>query len=124
MVDADRISPTPENWSLVLPKGNTKDPLIIRFGESLDHALATKALEIIAPSGQPINGNVVLQKEDTEWVFTPSNNWKASSYSIQIKAELEDVAGNNLNRLFDRNIEKEDTLKKSLPYYSLDFLIK
>lgn len=124
VTDADRTSPIPQNWSLLLPKTNTKDPLIIRFGESLDHALATKSLSISTQNERAINGAVTLQKDDTEWVFTPLDNWKANSYTIQINAELEDVAGNNLNRLFDRNIEKEITSQQNLPYYYLDFRVE
>ncbi len=123
VVDADRIIPNPKNWEVIVPKVGTDDPLIIHFKESMDHALATNSLSIQTKSGEMVKGEIVLQKDDTAWQFRPSESWKVSAYQIQIKAVLEDLAGNNLNRLFDRNIEKEKVQKEQLSYYYLDFQI-
>lgn len=121
VVNADRMAPNLKNWEVIVPKAGTKDPLIIHFKESMDHALASNCLSVQTQSGESIQGEIVLQKEDTAWQFLPSEQWKANQYRIHIKASLEDLAGNNLNRLFDRNIEQEKTQDEQVSYYYLDF---
>ncbi len=124
VIAADRSAPNPKDWTMSVPKINTNDPLIIRFGENLDHAMAAKSLSIQTQKGQPIEGEIILQKADTEWLFMPVNSWKSNFYTIQINAALEDLAGNNLNRLFDREVDKQNSTEQHLPYYHLDFLIE
>lgn len=118
---ADRVAPTTKFWMAISPKANTKEPLIIQFGESLDHALAAKSLTVYNKKGKVIKGTVSLKKEDTEWEFVPLNNWQPNLYRIQIKGELEDLAGNNFNRLFDVDLTKAKVPTKKLPYYYFDF---
>jgi hypothetical protein len=36
--------------------------------------------------------------------FTPAKPWSAGTYKLQIETRLEDLAGNNLGRLFDRDL--------------------
>ena len=124
IVAADRVAPMPKAWTIIAPKANTKAPIIIHFGEALDHALATKSLTVYTKKGKIIKGTITLKEKETQWIFTPSNNWQANPYRIQIKAALEDLAGNNLNRLFDRDLEKETSKRQALPYYYIDFRVE
>ncbi len=124
VVKADRIAPNPNNWQVEPPKANTKDAVIIHFGESLDHALAANSLVLYNKKGKKVAGNSQLQNDDKTWIFTPLNNWQSKPYRIQIDSKLEDLAGNNLNRLFDTNLEKQTTPKRDLPYYYLDFRVE
>lgn len=122
VIAADRSQPTPKKWRANQPKANTKQPVIIKFGEPLDHALALTALTIFTKKGKRVKGAVRLQNEDRQWIFIPDDPWVANDYRIQIRAELEDLAGNNLNRLFDTDLEQEATRQQNLPYYYFDFL--
>ncbi|MFK7978391.1 MAG: Ig-like domain-containing protein [Saprospiraceae bacterium] len=121
---ADRVTPVPKEWTIIAPKANTKAPVIIHFGEALDHALATKSLTVYTKKGKIVKGRVTLKENDTQWIFTPSIDWQANPYRIQIKAELEDLAGNNLNRLFDTDLEKQTSKRQALPYYYVDFRVE
>lgn len=121
VVKADRTAPNPKNWKVQYPKTNTKNAIIIHFGESLDHALAANSLVILNKKGKKIAGNIQLQNDDKTWTFIPLNNWKPDTYQIKIKGALEDLAGNNLNRLFDTNLEEQTAPKRDLSYYYLDF---
>jgi len=114
---ADRIAPNTNNWSATLPKSNSKDPLVINLGESMDHALLQKSLTVLDENGDIIEGKSHLRHHDMEWVFTPTLPWKQAKYRIQINSKLEDLAGNNFNRLFDTNLENKEDSKKELPYY-------
>ena len=120
---ADRIAPDTEHWSTTLPKSNSKSPLIIHFGEPMDHALLQKSLTVLDENGDKIEGKSLLRHHDMEWLFTPTLPWKLAKYRVQINSKLEDLAGNNFNRLFDTNLENQEDSKKELPYYYFDFLV-
>ncbi len=124
VVQADRMAPSPKNWQATVPKADTKTPLIIHFGEALDHALAKKSLTVYNKKGKRVAGKIALGNDDKEWTFTPTNNWQSKPYRIQIQSVLEDLAGNNFNRLFDTDLEKQTEPKRDLPYYYFDFRVQ
>ncbi len=124
VVKADRIAPTAKKWTIIAPQRNTKEPVLISFGEALDHAMATKSLTVYTKKGKIVEGTIALKDAEKTWIFTPLNHWQANPYRIQIKAELEDLAGNNLNRLFDTDLAQQDQPKRNLPYYYIDFRVE
>ena len=124
VVPADRISPMPNSWVISSPKANTQQPLVIDFGESLDHALIQKSLIVLTSDGQVMEGEIQLKHYDSQWSFLPNANWPKGKFQIQIQAILEDLAGNNLNRLFDRDLENTKLQKTDTPFYYLDFNIQ
>ena len=124
IIAADRSTPTTKKWSSSVPKSTSKDPLIIHFGEPMDHALLQKSLTVLDENENKISGNITATNHEKEWIFTPTHNWKSASYRIQINSELEDLAGNNFNRLFDTNLEKESLPKKELSFYYFEFEVE
>jgi len=100
-VEADRRSPEPGQWHLSLPRASTRAPLQVSFGEPLDHALATRMLAAFDPDGERVAGAVTLAEGDSTWSFTPALPWLAGDYSLRVGGALEDLAGNNLVRVFD-----------------------
>ena len=124
VVAADRTVPVPKTWTVIAPKANTKEVVVINFGEVLDHALAIKSLTVYTKKGKIVKGQITLKEQETQWIFTPLHNWQTNPYRIQIKANLEDVAGNPLNRLFDTDLEKQPSKKQALPYYYVDFRVE
>jgi len=124
IIEADRSEPNAKNWLATLPKATTKNPIIIYFGEAMDHALLQKSLLVVNRNDEKVEGKFTIGNNEKEWTFTPNHNWEANNYRIQINAELEDLAGNNLNRLFDTNLEKQEMPKRDLTYYYFDFRIE
>ncbi|MEM6317927.1 MAG: hypothetical protein AAF960_09665 [Bacteroidota bacterium] len=124
VVAADRTAPNPERWTIEPPKVQTKNPLLIHFGESLDHALATKAIEIVSQENEVMEGAIQLHKFDQTWVFRPTRKWQRGKYQIKIDSKLEDLAGNNLNRLFDTNLSELTESSDDSPYYFLTFQVR
>ncbi len=100
----DSVSPNPDTWTLDLPKAGTKTPLIIGFGEPLDHFLLSETISIRDQNGLQIKGHLQVIENDTKCHFTPAEAWAEGNYSLNSMAKLEDLAGNNLNRPFDRDI--------------------
>jgi hypothetical protein len=98
----DRTLPRTSSWHLVPPSAGTTEPLTIEFPEPLDHALLARMLTVrVDGDEKPLAGRVSLENHDRRWRFTPDRAWRSSSYFVAIDTELEDLAGNNLSRLFD-----------------------
>ena len=100
-VGADRRSPDPTRWRLTPPAAGTRAALRVAFGEPLDHALASRMLSVQDASERPVAGAAVLAEGDSVWTFAPSAAWSAGAYTVRVDSALEDVAGNNISRLFD-----------------------
>jgi hypothetical protein len=103
----DSIRPDVNLWSFKVPKSGTPDPLVIFFTESLDRVLSIEALRVVSADGDPINGKIELKKEESVLEFIPALPWSKGTYSIECEERLEDLAGNNLSRLFDRDVTKD-----------------
>ena len=100
VVPADRTSPRTQDWQLTPPRAGTRDTLTLRFPESLDRALLERLLSVRSKAGV-IAGKTIVDGNETRWRFVPDAPWQAGGYSVEVGTELEDVAGNNLRRLFD-----------------------
>ena len=101
VTEPDRRSPDPARWRLTPPRAGTRSGLHVAFGESLDHALASRLLEVLDDRGAAVPGSVALAANDSLWVFSPHRDWKAGEYTLRVGGALEDLAGNNVVRVFD-----------------------
>jgi hypothetical protein len=102
----DSLSPAPASWKLALPEKNTSEPLKVYFQESLDNSLLNETLSIVSDKGQPVPGKWLIGPKENSARFTPDAAWNGESYVLQVETRLEDVAGNNVNRVFDRDVSK------------------
>lgn len=118
----DDQAPDLKQWQLQVPKASTTAPLGIKTGETLDHYLLSESIGIVDQNNSLIKGKISLDKKDQQVLFVPTLPWKAQRYRLQVDARLEDLAGNNLNRVFDRDITKSKSRTKS--YYELGFEVK
>ena len=103
----DREKPKPENWQITSPKSESVDQLTIDFGESIDFLLAMNAVTV-TKNDIEISGQISLNDDESVWSFIPNEPWDKSEYQIVVESRLEDIAGNNLTRPFDRDITKEE----------------
>ena len=95
---ADRTPPDPATWRMITPSTGSRSTLVVKFPKPLDYALVQHTLEVV-----DVRGTVSLDREETEWVFTPAEPWKRGAYKLSIDTTLEDLAGNRIGRAFDRN---------------------
>ena len=108
----DSLSPHVEMWTIDAPQPKTKGHLMISFHESLDHVLAENTISIAGANGNEVKGKFRVNDYGTIVYFLPDIEWKPGIYTLQIESRLEDLAGNNLDRLFDTDLnQKQQTLK-------------
>ncbi len=108
---ADEIQPDPKTWKFTRPPVSTREPLEIHFPEPLDRALIESGLTLVDARGAEIVGKLEIDQDETRWRFTPEAPWLAGSYTLEIDNELEDLAGNNLRRPFEIDIQRDTPLR-------------
>ena len=117
-VDArDELSPDIAHWKIFTPKAGTRNALTIDFKEPLDAMLAEETIDIFSIAKQAIIGTYKLANHQRRLTFVPDTDWAKGDYRIFINPILEDLAGNNLNRLFDEDL----TIKKDSSTTKKDF---
>ncbi len=109
----DTKSPSIDEWKLQIPKSNSTEGLKIVFDEPLDILLAQEMIEVVDDRHTAILGSYQLNDQPNEIVFLPENPWRKGAYNIIVNAKLEDLAGNNLNRLFDVDLENNSEVDNS-----------
>lgn len=120
---ADREHPHLHNWDLSVPAAGTQAALQIAFGESMDQALAMRSIEVVTAEHERIEGTISLGADENSWQLIPHNTWQAGTYQIRVASILEDLAGNNLNRLFDRDLSVDSEAPSEQEFYSMEFEI-
>jgi len=100
VVEADRKPPQVTDWHITAPSAGVEAPLVIDFPKPLDYALLQHMLQVAGPGG-PVAGAVAVDREETQWRFTPNQPWVAGQYRLVVETALEDLAGNHIGRPFD-----------------------
>lgn len=118
---ADRTSPDSGGWHLNVPAADTTGPLELAMNEPLDRALLEDMLVVLDGRGEAVKGQITIAAAETRWAFRPDQPWRRGGYAVRVSTKLEDLAGNNLRRLFDEDVSQpsaEDTLPEwiDLPF--------
>jgi len=108
VISEDRIPPNDDNWKIVIPKENTFDPLRIEFNDILDHAQMISFIRVYDSSNSSLEGEVKFKNNESIWEFYSNSKWEKGNYSIKVDVRLEDLAGNNIQGKFDRDIQTDD----------------
>jgi len=116
-VDRDvRERVDPGRWKLEPPATGTTDPLRVEFDRPLDHALVQRCLSIIDGDQHHVGGHAFIGVEERSWEFVPKAPWHHASYTLVVDPILEDLAGNSVTRVFDRDLaEPADSPTETQP---------
>ena len=98
----------PARWRRRWPAVGSCDPLVVNFDRPLDHALLQHALRVTDGEGAPMAGRVTVGASEKSWRFYPDQPWREGRYTLVVDPVLEDLAGNSLTRVFDRDLEKAE----------------
>ncbi len=99
-------------WHLERPAAGSADPLVVHFDRPLDHALLGHALAVRRADGSAVNGDATVVPGESAWRFRPATPWDAARYALWIDGRLEDLAGNSLQRVFDRDLTRPDHIPR------------
>jgi hypothetical protein len=113
----------PGRWLVEPPKADGVAPLVVRFGEPLDHSLALRMIQVADARGAIVRGDAELSVEETCWRFTPARPWQHGEYQLVIDTALEDLAGNSVGRAFDADVFGEVQKRIESNTVSMSFTI-
>ena len=94
----------PRSWDVAAPAVGSREPLVVRFGRPLDHALLSHCLAVRGAHGATVPGRAETADDATAWSFRPNAPWEPVRHHLAVSAMLEDVAGNSVTRVFDRDL--------------------
>ncbi len=123
VLPADRQEIAYQDWRVERPLAGTRDPLLVYFGEPLDHALLERCILVCAQSGTPVSGEISIADAEQRMLFKPQQAWVPGEYVIRVKASLEDLAGNRIGRLFDVATNTGRQTKTTPPEVRIEFHI-
>lgn len=101
---ADETAPDPARWQVAAPPAGTRQPLTVRFDEPMDSALARRLIWVETEAGMPLEGAVALVEEDRCWHMTPTLPWPRGAAVVWVKPLIEDLAGNQIGKVFDVDV--------------------
>jgi hypothetical protein len=100
----------PARWAWRLPAADSTAPLVVDFDRPLDHALLGRCLRVVGSGGEPLAGRVAVGPGERSWSFTPAGPWRAGRHAVHVDSRLEDLAGNSIARVFDRDLTRADEI--------------
>jgi hypothetical protein len=118
----DSLSPDPDRWTLDLPATESTRPLVININEALDYFLLKETIQIVDEDEKEIEGSLAISNEESRLEFFPIKPWVPGRYRLKVAPYLEDLAGNNLNKVFDRDITRQQP--KERPNYVRHFVLR
>ena len=110
----DSDSPDEKKWTINTPKAGTNEQLVIKFNEPLDHVLAERTLSVTDANGNEVIGKLKVSDYGDTVYFSPESEWNSGDHVLNIESRLEDLAGNNLDRLFDVDLNQKRELPKNI----------
>jgi len=116
-------------WHVTSPAAGSRDGLAVQFDRPLDHALLQHCLAVVrqdgaGPRGEAAAGTVDVPIGEQSWRFTPSDPWAAGAYDIVVDTKLEDVAGNSVARVFDRDLADRDHVPLASERVTVGFVVR
>lgn len=98
----------PVSWKLAVPPAGTRAPLRVSFGRPLDHGLLARCLQVRGPDGELVDGPARIGPGERSWQLAPSRAWACGVHQLVVEPILEDLAGNSVSRVFDRDLARPE----------------
>jgi hypothetical protein len=106
----------PVSWGLAVPPAGTCEPLRVTFGRPLDHGLLARCLQVRGPGGELVDGTAKTGPGEQSWQLAPGRAWASAVHQLVVEPVLEDLAGNSVSRVFDRDLTRpEDQPRPARP---------
>jgi len=119
----DMTSPDIKSWTFKTPPKGTTQVLEIHVREALDYVLLQNTIRILDARGKTVNGVIQVNNKEQVVQFVPAMPWLVGTYKVLVESRLEDLAGNNLNHLFDRDLTDTRTKPSQQTVFELNYQI-
>jgi hypothetical protein len=99
-----------------VPPAGSSEPLRVAFDRPLDYGLLARCLQVIGPDGDPVDGTAQTGHGEQSWQLAPRRAWASGPHQLVVDPILEDLAGNSVSRVFDRDLSRsEDQPREASP---------
>ncbi len=116
-----RVRVESANWQYHYPTAGSTDPLTVEFDRPLDYALLRHCLWVTDAAGVPLVGKESVGSSEWSWRFEPRLPWEENRYVVMVDPRLEDLAGNSLIRVFDRDLMRAEDVPANVRHAVIDF---
>ena len=116
-----RARVSPEDWRYHFPAAGSTEPLAVEFDRPLDHALLEHSLWVNDGTGVALAGRGSAGPGERSWRFEPQSPWEEGSHRVIVDPRLEDLAGNSLMRVFDRDLMRPEDAPTEGREVAIDF---
>ena len=116
-----RVRVDPADWRYHCPTPGSTDPLTVEFDRPLDHALLEHSLWVNDLAGMALAGWGSVGPGERSWRFEPKLPWEEGRYQVIIDPRLEDLAGNSLIRVFDRDLMQAEDAPADARHVAIEF---
>lgn len=116
-----RVRVESTNWQYHYPTAGSTDPLTIEFDRPLDYALLQHCFWVTDTAGVPLGGQGSVGFGERSWQFEPRLPWGEGQYVVMVDPRLEDLAGNSLTRVFDRDLMRTEDVPVNVQHAVIDF---
>ena len=82
---------------------------------------SSAASTVVDADAGPVSGRIVIPAGERSWEFTPLEEWRDAGYVLVVDTMLEDLAGNSVARVFDRDLADADHTPIAARTVTLDF---
>jgi hypothetical protein len=93
----------------------------VEFDRPLDHALLEHCLWVNYAAGGALAGRGTTGPEERSWRFEPQSPWEEDRYLVVVDPRLEDLAGNSVIRVFDRDLLRAEDAPADARHVAIDF---
>ncbi len=116
-----RVRVNPADWRYHCPTAGSTDPLTVEFDRPLDHALLEHSLWVHDAAGVALAGRGSVGPGERCWRFEPQSPWEEGRHLMIVDPRLEDLAGNLLIRVFDRDLTRAEDAPADARHVAIDF---
>jgi len=116
-----RVRVKPADWRYYYPTAGSMAPLTLEFDRPLDHALLEHSLWVNDATGVALAGRGYVGPGERCWRFEPQSPWEEGRHLVIVDARLEDLAGNSLIRIFDRDLMRAEDTPTDARHVAIDF---
>jgi hypothetical protein len=108
------------DWDIE-PPASPVAPLVVVFDRPLDHALVNRCLHVTGDDGGRVRGAASVAAGERRWEFEALDEWCRGTYRLVVNRTLEDLAGNSLVRVFDRDLARAEDAPIALDDATIEF---